>query len=132
MALTIGELAATADISTSAIRYYEEEGLLPAPQRVSGQRRYPDEAVVQLKRLVNARRLGFSIAELRLLFHEYEARPLADRWKTLAEQKLPELDDLIKQAQLMKQVLEIGLSCVCNTIFDCFEDAEMICEICDC
>ena len=39
--LTIGELARRAGVTTSALRYYEELGLLPAPARVSGQRRYP-------------------------------------------------------------------------------------------
>jgi DNA-binding transcriptional MerR regulator len=48
--LTIGELARRAGVSPSALRYYEEVGLLPAPVRVSGQRRYPGSAA----RLVGA------------------------------------------------------------------------------
>ncbi len=43
--LTIGELAKRTGVATSALRYYEELGLLPAPGRVSGQRRYPESAV---------------------------------------------------------------------------------------
>jgi DNA-binding transcriptional MerR regulator len=43
--LTIGELAKRTGVATSALRYYEKLGLLPAPVRVSGQRRYPESAV---------------------------------------------------------------------------------------
>ena len=39
-ALTIGEIARQAETATSAIRYYEEIGLLPLPVRVNGRRRY--------------------------------------------------------------------------------------------
>lgn len=43
--LTIGELARQTGVAASALRYYEEVGLLPAPARVSGQRHYPESAV---------------------------------------------------------------------------------------
>jgi MerR-like DNA binding protein len=43
--LTIGELARRAGVATSALRYYEELGLLPTAARISGQRRYPESAV---------------------------------------------------------------------------------------
>ncbi len=42
--MKIGELARRAGLNPSAIRYYERRGLLAAPYRTSGQRRYPDEA----------------------------------------------------------------------------------------
>jgi predicted site-specific integrase-resolvase len=41
--LTIGELAKRTGVATSALRYYEEFGLIPAPARTSGQRRYPED-----------------------------------------------------------------------------------------
>jgi len=44
--LTIGEVAARAGVNPSHIRYYEDVGVLPEPERVSGQRRY-DEAILQ-------------------------------------------------------------------------------------
>jgi DNA-binding transcriptional MerR regulator len=46
--LTIGELARRIGVAASALRYWEEVGLLPAPARVSGQRRYSDAAVAQV------------------------------------------------------------------------------------
>src|SRR4029453_8375252 len=43
--LTIGELARRVGVASSALRYWEDVGLLPAPKRISGQRRYPESAV---------------------------------------------------------------------------------------
>ena len=45
--LTIGEVAEQAGVATSALRYYDELGLLPPATRVSGQRRYRPEAVAR-------------------------------------------------------------------------------------
>jgi len=44
----IGDVAARAGIATSRIRYYEEIGLLPAPERISGKRRYDDTVLRRL------------------------------------------------------------------------------------
>jgi MerR family regulatory protein len=60
--LTIGELARRAGVATSALRYYEELGLLPAPTRVSGQRRYPESAVGLVGIILLLREVGFSLA----------------------------------------------------------------------
>lgn len=62
--LSIGVLAQQAGVRPSAIRYYEACGLLPAPERRAGRRRYERAAVERLRMIVAARRLGFSIAEL--------------------------------------------------------------------
>ncbi|HEY2791353.1 MAG TPA: MerR family DNA-binding transcriptional regulator, partial [Micromonosporaceae bacterium] len=46
--LTIGELAKATGVATSALRYWEELELLPAPERSAGQRRYPESALRQV------------------------------------------------------------------------------------
>jgi MerR family redox-sensitive transcriptional activator SoxR len=58
-------------IRTSALRYYERVGLLPAPRRVSGRRRY-DESTVQMLRLIQlAQGAGFTVAEIQTLLHGF-------------------------------------------------------------
>jgi hypothetical protein len=52
--LTIGEIARCAGVATSAIRYYERVGLLPEAERVSGQRRYGEDAVGRLAFIARA------------------------------------------------------------------------------
>ncbi len=59
--LTIGELAKRTGVATSALRYYEELGLLPAPGRVSGQRRYPESAVGLVGVILLLGDVGFSL-----------------------------------------------------------------------
>jgi MerR family transcriptional regulator, redox-sensitive transcriptional activator SoxR len=59
--MKIGELAARAGLNASAIRYYEKSGLLDATHRVSGQRRYPEEAVYRVLLICFASDMGFSV-----------------------------------------------------------------------
>ena len=117
---SIGEVAQQAGIRPSALRYYESIGLLPAPRRVNGRRRYDPRTVQQLTVLQFARQAGFNIAELQTLFHGFTAEtPPAARWQALAEQKLGELDALIERAQQMRQILKTGLQCGCLRLEDC-------------
>ena len=118
--LAIGEVARRAGIQPSALRYYERIGLMPAPRRVSGRRRY-DERTVQLLKVVRlAQSAGFTVAEIQTLLHGFAPdTPPAARWQPLARQKLCELDALITRVQQMKRVLESGLNCGCLRLEDC-------------
>ena len=118
--LAIGEVARQAGIRPSALRFYESIGLLPAPKRVNGRRRY-DEGTVQMLRVVQlAQRAGFTVAEIQTLLHGFApGTPPAARWQPLARQKLRELDAVIAHAQQMKRVLETGLNCGCLRLEDC-------------
>jgi DNA-binding transcriptional MerR regulator len=62
--LTIGALARRAGVNASAIRYYEDLGLMPAPRRCNGRRLYDGDAVNHLRQIVRARALGFGVSEL--------------------------------------------------------------------
>jgi DNA-binding transcriptional MerR regulator len=61
--LTIGELAKRTGVATSALRYYEQLGLIPAPVRVSGQRRYLESAVRLVGVILLLQDVGFSLRE---------------------------------------------------------------------
>lgn len=64
--LRIGELAQQVGCSTSAVRYYERTGLLDAPERVSGQRRYEAQAVDRLMLIRVLRGAGLGIRDLKI------------------------------------------------------------------
>ena len=118
--LTIGAVARQAGLRTSALRYYESLGLLPAPRRVNGRRRYGPDAVRQLQALQFARRAGFTLAEMQTLFNGFRpGQPPKARFRSLAKQKLTELDAVIARARQMQQVLEAGLACGCVRLEDC-------------
>lgn len=118
--LPIGEIARQAGIRPSALRFYESIGLMPAPKRVNGRRRY-DGSTVQMLRVVQlAQQAGFTVAEIQTLLHGFAPdTPPAARWQPLARQKLRELDQVIAHAQQMKRVLETGLNCGCLRLEDC-------------
>jgi len=118
--LTIGEVASQAGLRTSTIRYYEDVGVLPRPERTHGHRRYSSHIFQQLALIQLAQAAGFSLAEIQtLVSHFDENAPLGVRWRTLAEQKLAELDALISKVQGMKRVLQEGIRCQCLHLDDC-------------
>lgn len=126
--LSIGEVARESGKATSAIRYYEEIGLLPEPVRVAGRRRYRREVVRSLAVIETAQRAGLTLDEIRLLL---QASPddgaVTDRLREVAERKLPELEALIERAELVRGWLEDAARCVCPTLDDCplFEPARL-------
>ena len=120
--LTIGEVARQAGIRASAIRYYESVGLLPQPERVGGQRRYSIDILRRLAFIQAAQAVGFSVSEMQTLLRELDGdEPLSTRWQSLAQQKLNEVNALMRRAQSMKRMLENGLHCRCPNLEQCID-----------
>jgi MerR family redox-sensitive transcriptional activator SoxR len=118
--LAIGEVARRAGIHASAIRYYEQAGLLPPPRRSSGQRRYDERVLDRLALIRFAQDAGFTVAEIHTLFEGFEeATPASERWQVLARAKLREVDALAARAQRMRVLLEGALTCGCLRLDDC-------------
>ena len=69
--------------------------ILPPPRRVNGRRRYDPVVLRMLEVLRFAQKAGFTLDEIRTLFHGFGAEtPMGERWRALAQDKLRELDDL--------------------------------------
>ena len=118
--LTIGEVARQAGIRPSAVRYYESSGLLPAPQRVNGHRRYDPDVLQRLAFIQLAKQAGFTVGEIQTLLHiSAPETALSARWQALAQQKLLEVDALILRAETMKRLLKEGLNCGCLQLDEC-------------
>lgn len=122
--MIIGEVARTVGVRPSALRYYESVGLLPSPERTNGRRRYDGEVLREvLDRLAVVRvaqQAGFTISEIRTLLDGFsEDTPPSERWRVLAQDKLPEVDALVERALGMKDLLERGLRCECLRLEDC-------------
>lgn len=117
--LSIGEVAARAGLKPSAIRYYESLGILPEPDRMSGQRRYAPDVLQQLAVIGVAQEAGFTLTEVRELLSEPgNARP-SERLQALARRKVPEVEALITRAEAMKGWLEAASNCECSTLDLC-------------
>jgi DNA-binding transcriptional MerR regulator len=115
--LTIGELARRAGVTASALRYYEELGLLPPPARISGQRRYPESAARLVAAILLYSDAGFTLAEQKALMASPESAP--GDWKRLARRKLAELDEQIARAQAAREAIRHGLRCPHEDITQC-------------
>jgi MerR family transcriptional regulator, redox-sensitive transcriptional activator SoxR len=115
--LPIGEVARRSGLRPSALRYYEQVGLLRPAARVGGQRRYHPGVVAQLAVMALCQQTGFTLAELAELFqHPVTGRR---RWQALAERKLVELDEQISKATTAKRLLEHAMHCGCAQLEGC-------------
>jgi MerR family redox-sensitive transcriptional activator SoxR len=122
--MRIGEVAQRAGVNVSLVRYYDRIGLLPAAERVSGQRRYNESALRRMAVIDVAQRAGLSLDEIRDLL-EHGNDPMSDRLRELAGRRLPEIDALIERAQRVRAWLQTAQSCGCQAIDECalFDDA---------
>jgi MerR family redox-sensitive transcriptional activator SoxR len=118
--LSIGEVAGRAGIGSSAIRYYEAEGLLPEPLRVAGRRRYSDDVFARLGVIDVAKRAGFSLADIRTLLEAGDAgEPAHAALRELAGRRLPEVEALVEWAEAVRGWLQAASSCDCETLDVC-------------
>lgn len=117
MALTIGEVARQAGIAATTLRYYEQIGLVPAPERHGGQRRYDDSILARLEVIGLCKSAGFSLDEIALLFaDDAPGRPVS---RALAESKLAEIDARMASLARARSVIEWGMRCTCPSIDAC-------------
>jgi DNA-binding transcriptional MerR regulator len=97
--LRIGDLAAAAGVAPSLIRYYEACGLLAAPPRSGGARRYGAAALERLQAVLVIRRLGFSIAETRAALADGSELP------ALASARVHVLDEQIRRLRVQRALV---------------------------
>jgi MerR family redox-sensitive transcriptional activator SoxR len=118
--LTIGQVAERAGVRTSHIRYYERVGVLPPPERVSGQRRYRPEVVHRLAIIDVAQRAGLTLQEIAPLTGPGNRSVDAGAHvRAVADAKLPEVDALIARAQAVKRWLQVARHCDCASVDVC-------------
>ena len=88
---------------TSAIRYYEQMGLLESADRAGGQRRYDSSVFYRLSIVRRAQQVGFTLDETHELLTGFvPGTPASERWKRLSIRKLEELAAKLSEIQLCK------------------------------
>ena len=105
--LTIGKVAASLQVSTDSIRFYEREGLLsPAKKSAAGYRLYTEEAVRRLNFIKHAQQCGFSLSEIRELLEikSHDQACCNDVYRVAIEKKL-RLESKIRALKTMSQAL---------------------------
>ena len=120
MAYTISEIANQVGLRPSAIRYYEQIGILPPAHRVSGQRRYDVTALHRLIVIQRARQTGFKLTEIKQLFFGFRAgTPPSVRWQKLKKRKIVELDAMLEHIRTMRDLLDEQGKCRCTALEEC-------------
>ncbi len=104
--LSIGQLARRSDVGVETIRFYEREGLIAADGRTAGgYRRFAPAVADRIGFIRRAKRLGFSLSEIRQLLELAEAEGDRGRVKALAEHKQAEIEQRIAELQRMRAAL---------------------------
>ena len=119
--LYISEVARQVGLRPSAIRYYEQIGLLPPAERRGNQRRYDTSALYRLAIIQRARQLGFTLDEIRQLFFGFgHVARASERWQELSRIKLAELDNLMDSVRAVRRLLKKMMeNCHCETLDQC-------------
>lgn len=107
--LTIGKLAALANVTPDALRFYEREGLItPTAKSEGGYRLYSEAAQDRLRFVAHARQCGFSLAEIReLLTLQAQENACCDDVRSRAVQKKLQLESKIRAMKSMSRALDV-------------------------
>lgn len=105
--LSIGELAKRTGVSTRTIRYYEELGILPTPERtVGGTRRYPSDYIFYVEGARLLKQLGFGLEEIAELGQfALTGTSASKRTQAILQQKMAELEHRIKVLTRLKDLV---------------------------
>src|SRR5215211_8047316 len=105
--LSIGELAEKTSVSTRTIRYYEELGILPTPERTAGgTRRYPHEYVFYVEGAKTLRQLGFSLEEIAELGQfALTGATASKKTQAMLQEKLAELEHRIRVLTRLRELV---------------------------
>lgn len=121
--LKIGQVAKQSDLTVETIRYYEQRGLIPEPNRLdSGYRVYPESILTRLNFINRCKDLGFSLQEIsELLSIQINPENSSALVKEQVEHKIELVKDKISELQKLQDSLEqlSGLCCGEGSVSDC-------------
>jgi MerR family redox-sensitive transcriptional activator SoxR len=119
--LAIGELAARSGLATSAIRFYEAEGLITSTRSTGGQRRFPRHTLRRLAFIRAAQRVGLSLADVGASLRTLppDRAPTKAEWARLSRAWRGRLDDRITDLERLRDDLTGCIGCGCLSLRSC-------------
>jgi MerR family redox-sensitive transcriptional activator SoxR len=119
--LSIGEVSARSGLAPSALRYYEEQGLVTANRTPGGARRYPRSVLRRLAVVRAARNVGLSLPEIRAALATLpdERPPTATDWARLSSDWRDRLDEQIAALVQLRDGLSSCIGCGCLSLDRC-------------
>ena len=118
---SIGEVAARAGLATSAIRFYEANGLIASERNESGHRRYRPDVLRRVSFIKVAQRVGLTLGEIgdALRTLPDERTPTKRDWAALARSWRPMIDERIETLEAMREQLDGCIGCGCLSLQAC-------------
>ena len=119
--LPIGEVARRTGLSVSAIRFYEERGLVTAGRNSGGQRRFARSDIRRLSVVMIAQNMGFSLDRISQALSSLPTHraPSKVEWAKMAEDFRGEIDSRIHVLTRLRDRLDICIGCGCLSMEDC-------------
>lgn len=119
--LTIGELSARSGVATSALRFYEQVGLVVATRTAGNQRRYPRNMLRRVAFIRAAQRVGLSLDEIRQALESLpdSRTPTKSDWERVSRAWSARLDRQIAELEQLKRKLNGCIGCGCLSMRTC-------------
>ncbi|MDQ3468405.1 MAG: redox-sensitive transcriptional activator SoxR [Actinomycetota bacterium] len=119
--LTIGELSARTGVAPSALRFYEDKGLLRAHRSSGGQRRYAREELRRVSFVLVAQQVGLSLGEIgeAMASLPNSRTPTKADWARLSRSWQPRLDHQIRVLERLRERLTGCIGCGCLSLQAC-------------
>jgi MerR family redox-sensitive transcriptional activator SoxR len=119
--LTIAEVARRSGVAASALRYYEELGLIRSERAGSGHRRYPRAVLRRIAFIVFAQRIGLSLGEIGTELSRLppDRAPSRDDWSLLSRAWTARIDERIDELHRLRAGLTECIGCGCLSLERC-------------
>jgi MerR family transcriptional regulator, redox-sensitive transcriptional activator SoxR len=120
-ALTIAELAARSGAAPSALRYYEDLGLICAQRTAGHQRRYPRYMLRRVAFIRAGRQIGLSLRDIKAALDQLPAdkAPTRAQWARAARAWQARINQRVAELQAMSQTLDGCIGCGCLSLRRC-------------
>lgn len=120
-ALTIGEVAARSGVAASALRFYEDQGLIHAERSGAGHRRYSRAVIRRVAFIVFAQKVGLSLEEIRRELAKLPTNRVPDRadWAKLSSAWSGRIDARIAELERLRAGLAECIGCGCLSLDRC-------------
>ena len=119
--LTIGEVSRRSGVASSALRFYEERGLISSQRAGSGHRRYPRAVLRRIAFIVFAQRIGLSLDEIGEELGKLPADriPRSKDWSRLSSKWMKRIDERLAELERLKEGLTGCIGCGCLSLERC-------------
>ncbi|MFH8617484.1 redox-sensitive transcriptional activator SoxR [Streptomyces sp. NPDC017979] len=119
--MTVGEVARRAGVATSAVRFYEAQGLISAERTAGNQRRYRRHVLRRLSLVLTAKRLGIPLAELAEVFATLPEHRMPSKrdWERISRQWAAHLAARRREIERLERELTGCIGCGCLSLQRC-------------